>query len=257
MGRVSGKVALITGGVSGLGAASAVLLAAEGAKVFLSDVAEGGAAALIGTIRAAGGQAEFAQHDVTEETEWERIIDRVIACFGRLDIVMNSAGVGIGCNIEEATYEHFRQVNKVNYDGVFLGTKHAIRGIRRSDGGGSIINLSSIEGLIGDADLAAYNGSKGAVRLLTKSAALHCAKRGYGIRVNSIHPGHIMTQMVVNYFNSQPDPDAAWADIHSRYPSGRLGEPRDIAYAVLYLASDESRFMTGAEMVVDGGYTAQ
>jgi 3(or 17)beta-hydroxysteroid dehydrogenase len=257
MGRLEGKIALITGGISGLGAAAAIRFASEGAKLLLTDIRDTGASELLTRIRQAGSEAAFALHDVTDEAQWENIIARVLASFGGLDIVVNSAGVAGSGNIEEASYAEFLRINRVNYDGVFLGTKHGVRGIRQSGRKGSIINLSSIEGIIADPDLVAYNGSKGAVRLLTKSAALHCATRGYGIRVNSIHPGHIMTDMLIRHVNSQADPDATWAAIRARYPGGHLGEPDDIAYAALYLASDESKFMTGAELVVDGGFTAQ
>ena len=255
--RVEGKVALVTGGASGLGAASAVMLAREGASVLLTDIQPEGAEATLARIRDAGGIGMFHKQDVTSEAGWEEVIDLALDRFGQLDIVLNNAGIGSGSSIEDATFTHFKQINDVNYGGVFLGTKYGIKGIRKSGNGGSIINMCSIEGIIGDPDLVAYNGSKGAVRVLSKSAALHCAKQGYGIRVNTIHPGHIMTKMVVDYFDGQPDSAAAWADIKSRYPIGHLGEPDDIAYAVVYLASDESKFMTGAELVIDGGYTAQ
>lgn len=257
MGRLKDKIALITGGISGLGAASALLFAREGAKLFLTDIRDTGAAELLAQIRHAGSEAVFARHDVTDEVQWEAIIAEVLSRFGGLDIVVNSAGLASAGNIEDTTYEEFLRINRVNYDGVFLGTKHGIRGIRGCGRKGSIINLSSIEGIVAEPDLVAYNGSKGAVRLMTKSAALHCAKQGYGIRVNSIHPGHTMTNMVIDFVNSQPDPAALWAELRARYPVGHLGEPEDIAYAAVYLASDESKFMTGAEMVVDGGYTAQ
>jgi NAD(P)-dependent dehydrogenase (short-subunit alcohol dehydrogenase family) len=257
MGRVSGKVALVTGGASGLGAASSILLAKEGAKIFLTDLKDDHAAEVMDKIRAAGGECHFARQDVTVEAEWVTTIDAVIAKFGALNIVVNCAGVGVAANIEEATYEHFKFINKVNYDGVFLGTKYGIAGIRQSGGTGSVINLSSIEGLVGNADLIAYNGSKGGVRLLTKAAALHCARQRYGIRVNSVHPGHIKTPMVMRSLEVQPDPAAAMAALTAEYPGGEIGEPDDIAYGVLYLASDESKFVTGSELVIDGGFTAR
>jgi len=257
VGRVEDKVVLITGGISGLGAASAVLLAREGASVFLTDIREEKAEEALALVTSEGGRAAFHPHDVTSEEDWQIVISAAIKHFGKLDVVVNSAGLGIGATIEDASYEHFRRINAVNYDGVFLGTKYGIRGIRQSGNGGSIINISSIEGIVGDPDLAAYNGSKGGVRLLSKSAALHCAKQRYGIRVNTIHPGHIMTDMVVNYFNNMPDSETAWSEIRSRYPVGHLGEPIDIGYGVVYLSSDESKFITGAELVIDGGYTAQ
>jgi len=259
MGRVDDKVVLITGGLSGIGAASAVMLAREGARVIVTDVVEKNRDAVLKAIAAQGKYpGSFYRHDVTSEDQWKTITDAVLKEFGRLDAVVNSAGVGIAYNIEEATYEHFKFVNSVNYDGVFLGTKYGIAAIRRSgDHGGSIINLSSILGLAGDPNTAAYNGSKGGVRMLSKSAALHCAKSGYRIRVNTVHPGYIATDMVKNHLDIQPDPKAAWAHLEGLHPLGHLGEPDDIAYAIVYLVSDESRFMTGSEMVIDGGYTAQ
>lgn len=257
--RLSGKVAIISGGVSGLGKASAIMFAREGAKVVITDIREDGAEDVITQIKRADGDAIFVKHDVTVEAQWEAVVDRALREYGSLSIVVNSAGVasvGAG-NIEETSYEEFVRINKVNYDGVFLGTKHGIRGMRQSGAAGSIINLSSIEGLIGDANLAAYNGSKGAVRLLTKSAALWCAKQGYNIRINSIHPGHTMTEMVQNWVASQDNPDATWRMLESAYPMGRLGKPEEIASTLVFLASDECSWMTGTEIVVDGGFTAQ
>ncbi|MBX9746152.1 MAG: SDR family oxidoreductase, partial [Hyphomonadaceae bacterium] len=175
--------------------------------------------------------------------------------FGPLDVLVNNAGVALGASVEDTSIEQWHWLMGINLDGVFLGTRYAIAAMKSR--GGSIINLSSIEGLIGDPNLAAYNASKGGVRLLTKSAALHCAKAGYGIRVNSIHPGYIRTPMVEGYIAAQPDPSAAKAAIAALHPLGHIGEPNDIAYGVLYLASDESKFVTGAELVIDGGYTAQ
>ncbi|MGE0830059.1 MAG: SDR family oxidoreductase, partial [Hyphomonadaceae bacterium] len=164
--------------------------------------------------------------------------------------------VAIGADVEATSLAQWRWLHSINLDGVFLGTQQVIAAMKQT-GGGSIINLSSIEGLIGDPNLAAYNASKGGVRIFTKSAALHCAKAGYNIRVNSVHPAYIWTPMVENYLNEQPDPAAARAMLVDLHPIGRLGEPDDIAYGVLYLASEESKFVTGAELVIDGGYTAQ
>jgi 3(or 17)beta-hydroxysteroid dehydrogenase len=258
MARVAGKVVLITGGLSGIGAASAVMLAREGAQVIVTDITDTNRDKVLKAIGENGHAGRFYHQDVTSEEQWKTITDTILKEVGRLDAVVNSAGVGVAFNIEEATYEHFKFVNSVNYDGVFLGTKYGIAAIRRSgDHGGSIINLSSILGIAGDPNTVAYNGSKGGVRLLSKSAALHCAKSGYRIRVNTIHPGYIVTDMVKNHLDTQPDPKAAWGHLEGLHPVGHLGDPDDIAYAVVYLVSDESRFMTGAEMVIDGGYTAQ
>lgn len=255
MKRVEGKVALVTGASLGLGRAAAVMLAREGARVVLSDLKaeEGGQVAE--EIVASGGEAMFLRQDVSNEEDWRRVMASVASRFGPLDVLVNNAGVALSASIEDTSLEQWRWLMGINLDGVFLGTRYAIAAMK--DRGGSIINLSSIEGLIGDPNLAAYNASKGGVRLLTKSAALHCAKAGYKIRVNSIHPGYIRTPMVEGYVAAQADANAAEAAIAALHPLGHLGEPNDIAYGVLYLASDESKFVTGAELVIDGGYTAQ
>lgn len=255
MKRVSGKVALVTGGALGLGRATAMLLAREGAQVVVSDLKEAEGRAVADEIVDAGGEAIFIRHDVSLESDWDNAVALAQSRFGRLSVLVNNAGVGIPGDAEHTTLEQWRQLMSVNLDAVFIGTKRAIAAMK--GGGGSIINVSSIEGLIGDPNLAAYNASKGGVRIFSKSAALYCAKAGYGIRVNSIHPGYIWTPMVQHYLEMQPDPAAAKEFLVSLHPIGRLGEPDDIAYGVLYLASDESKFMTGAELVIDGGYTAQ
>lgn len=257
MGRVEGKVAVVTGGRRGLGEASAVLLAREGAKVAITDRKEEGADRVLRAIASAGGQAVFIQQDVAKEEDWKRTIEEVLKRLGKLDILVNNAGVGAGKNIEELTLDDWRWVMSVNLDGVFLGTKFAIETMK-SSGGGSIINMSSIEGMVGDRRLPAYDASKGGVRILTKSAALHCAKARYNIRVNSLHPGFIDTPMVTGFVKAQgSDASTARKELEMLHPIGHLGEPDDVAYAVLYLASDESKFVTGSELVVDGGFTAQ
>ena len=197
----------------------------------------------------------FLKQDVAKEEDWKRVIASTVARFGGLDILVNNAGVALPANAEDTTLDQWRWLMSINLDGVFLGVKYAIGAMKAK--GGSIVNLSSIEGLIGDPNLAAYNASKGGVRLLTKSAALHCAKAGYKIRVNSIHPGYILTPMVEGYVAAQADPAAAKTALAALHPLGHIGEPDDIAYGVLYLASDESKFVTGSELVIDGGYTAQ
>jgi 3(or 17)beta-hydroxysteroid dehydrogenase len=255
MGRVEGKVALVTGGALGLGRAAVELLAREGARVAVTDVKDAEGRAVVEKIGAAGGEAIYIHHDVAQEADWERAIAETLKRFGKLDIVVNNAGVALAGNVEGTSLDQWRWLMSINLDGVFLGTKHGVAAMKEH--GGSIINLSSIEGLIGDPNLAAYNASKGGVRLFTKSAALHCAKSGYKIRVNSIHPGYIWTPMVEGYVGGQNDPVEARRDLAGLHPLGHLGEPDDIAYGVLYLASDESKFMTGSELVIDGGYTAQ
>ncbi|TAM91235.1 glucose 1-dehydrogenase [bacterium] len=255
MKRVEGKVAIVTGGAMGIGRACSLLLAREGAQVVVSDIDERDGTQTAREV-AALSEGIFVAHDVASEAAWEAVMDQTLRRFGRLDVVVNNAGIGTTGNVEEATLESWRRLMAINCDGVFLGTKHAIRAMKAS-GSGSIINLSSILGLVGDAGTAAYGASKGAVRLLTKSAALYCARAGYRIRVNSVHPGYIVTPMVEHFLSVQSDPVAARKAIEALHPIGRLGEADDVAYGVLYLASDESRFVTGSELVIDGGYTAQ
>lgn len=256
MRRVENKVAVVTGGGLGLGRACAILLAREGAKVMVTDLKEREGRATAEEIVEAGGEAMFMRQDVASEADWDAVSAATLRRFGRLDILVNNAGVALGGSVEATTLEQWRALMAVNLDGVFLGTKSAIAAMKET-GGGSIINLSSIEGLIGDPNLAAYNASKGGVRIFTKSAALHCAKSGYKIRVNSVHPGYIWTPMVEAYLAAQADPEAAKAFVAGLHPVGHLGEPNDVAYGVLYLASDESKFVTGSELLIDGGYTAQ
>ena len=256
MNRVKDKVALITGGAKGIGEACARLLAQEGAAVAISDVDIERGSSVAEEINCTGGAAMFVEHDVGDEGAWRRVIDETVERFGRLHVVVNNAGLGIGGDVEHATLDEWRRLMRVNLDGVFLGTKYGVQTIRKF-GGGSIVNLSSIEGLVGDPNLAAYNSSKGGVRLLTKSAALYCAKAGYNIRVNSVHPGYIWTPMVENYLKASGDVEAGRRMLNAMHPVGHIGEPIDIAYGVLYLAADESKFVTGTELVIDGGYTAQ
>jgi len=256
MGRVQDKICIVTGGALGLGEAAARMLAREGAKVVLTDikVAEGEAA--VETIRAGGAEALYLRHDVADEAAWEAVFAKAMERFGRVDVLVNNAGVGIGCRPDEQTLEQWRFLMSINLDGVFLGTKHAIRAMKQGRGG-SIINLSSIEGLVGDPNLGAYNASKGGVTIYTKSVALYCAKERLGIRVNSIHPGYIWTPMVENYLREAGNLEAGRKALDEMHPIGHVGEPDDIAYGVVYLASDESKFVTGSALVIDGGYTAQ
>lgn len=254
MGRVEGKTAIVTGASQGLGRAAAEMLAREGACVVLTDVREAEGAQTREAIVAGGGKAVFVRHDVASEDDWGAVIKAANEHFGRLDVLVNNAGVLFSSKIEETPLEKWRWLMSVNCDGVFLGTKHAIGAMK--DRGGSIINLSSVAGLVGLPDISAYCASKGAVALFTRAAALECAQAGYPIRVNSIHPGGIWTPMLETFVGKRGDAaaDAAAAAMH---PIGHAGEPDDIAYGVVYLASDESKFVTGAELVIDGGYTAQ
>ncbi|WP_454917010.1 glucose 1-dehydrogenase [Xanthobacter sediminis] len=255
MDRVSGKVAIVTGAAKGIGEATARLLALEGASVVVTDLDAAGGEAVVKQIGAAGGKALFLHQDVTSERGWIETIAATVKAFGSLSILVNNAGVAFPGTVEDTTLDAWRKLMAVNLDAVFLGTKHAIGAMKEK--GGSIINLSSIEGLVGDPNLAAYNASKGAVRLLTKSAALHCARSGYGVRVNSVHPGFIWTPMVEGYLGHFGDVQEGREATGKLHPVGHLGEPQDIAAGILYLASDESKFMTGAELVIDGGFTAQ
>ena len=255
MDRVKGKVAIITGGASGIGKATASLLAKEGAKVVIADINEVNGKKVAEEIRREGGKALFVKHDVTSESDWSQVIEKTLAEFGKLDIMVNNAGVMLVKKIEDMSLEEWRGLMSINLDGVFLGTKYAIRAMKGS-GGGSIINLSSVAGLVGTIDdTSAYCASKGAVRLFTKAAALECSKAGhnYNIRVNSVHPGLTETPLAEPMLKDK----ALKKSLEDRHPIGYLGKPIDIAYAILYLASDESKFVTGAEMVVDGGWTAQ
>jgi len=253
MDRVKGKVAIITGGAGGMGRAHAMLLAKEGAKVVVTDTQEVQGKKVAEEIRSQGGEAVFIKHDVSSETEWKRVIAETVERFGKLDILVNNAGVMLWKKIEDTSLEEWRWLMSVNLEGVFLGTKHAMEAMKKS-GGGSIINISSTAGIVGTLDTSAYHASKGGVRIFTKAAALECSKAGYdyNIRVNSIHPGVIKTPLVAELFRDEDKMRTAL----SWHPIGHFGEPEDIAYGVLYLASDESKFVTGAELVIDGGWTA-
>ena len=252
MDRVKDKVVIITGGASGLGRASALLLAQEGAKVVVTDIDEVKGEAVVEEIRSKGGEAIFIKHDVASENDSAEVIKKTLDEFGKLDVLVNNAGVFLGKSIEDVSLEEWHRLMSINLDGVFLGTKYAI-GAMKKTGGGVIINMSSVAALIGRVDRSAYVASKGAVRSFTKAAALECSKAGhdYNIRVNSIHPGVIDTPMMEPFLKDE----ARRKSKEDRHPIGRLGRVEDVAYAVLYLASDESAFVTGAELVIDGGWT--
>ena len=253
-GRVDGKVALVTGGASGLGAESARRLAREGAAVVLTDLAAEAGQAVADEVLAAGGRAMFLAQDVVDEARWDEVVAATLERFGRIDVLVNSAGIAeSGAPLLEATYEHWRRVLAINLDGTFLGMK-AVAPAMTAAGAGSIINLSSILGKVGLPGATAYCASKGGVLMLTKSAALELAP--LGVRVNSVHPGFIETPMVVNAFRNSENENEMRDMIISRHAMARLGVPREIADAIVFLASDESSFMTGSELVVDGGYTA-
>lgn len=253
--RLVGKVALVTGAASGLGAETARRLAREGAAVMLSDLSIAAGEAVAAEIIASGGRAGFSAHDVTSEDDWAAAVTATTAAFGRLDILVNNAGI-VGNQLELMTHTlaDWRRILAVNLDGVFLGMR-AVGPVMAGQGSGSIINLSSILGKVGMANTSAYAASKGGVLQLTKAAAIEWAP--LGIRVNSVHPGFIDTPMVANALHASENGNEMRSAIIAAHPLGRLGVPREIADAVVFLASDEASFMTGAELVVDGGYTAQ
>lgn len=248
--RLQGKVALITGAARGQGAEEARMFAKEGAKVVLADVTDQEGTAVAAEIAEMGGDALYVHLDVTNEDEWDAAVQSAVASFGKLDILVNNAGIWRRGHVLETSPDQWDDIMDVNAKGVFLGTKAAIPEMRKA-GGGSIVNISSTAGLVGSKTSAAYSASKGAVRIFTKSTAVQYAAEG--IRANSIHPGPIDTDM-----GDQVWPDAASkAASVTRTALNRMGTPEDIAYGALYLASDESSFVTGSELVIDGGVTAQ
>ena len=248
--RLEGKVALISGGARGMGAAEAKLFAREGAKLVIGDVLDEDGRRTEAEINETGGECLFVPLDVTDETQWEDAVSQAIARFGSLHILVNNAGIIGSAKVEDTTVELWDRVMDVNAKGVFLGTKAAIPHMRKA-GVGSIINISSIYGLVGSRGSASYHASKGAVRLFTKSTAIQYARES--IRANSIHPGAIATPMTER---SRSDGEHSQGMLAST-PMGRWAQPEEVAYGALYLASDESSFVTGSELVIDGGWTAQ
>ncbi|MEO0883280.1 MAG: SDR family oxidoreductase [Pseudomonadota bacterium] len=256
MGRVSGKMALITGGAQGLGAASARMLAREGAKVTITDLNGDGAKTVAADINQEHGDGtafSFA-HDVASEAQWKQIVQDAHDAMGGLNVLVNNAGIGSLGSVEDESYDVFRKVQEVDVDSIFLGCKYAIP-LMREHGLGSIINISSIAGIIASGNYLSYNTAKAAVRHMSKSIALHCAKTGGQIRCNSVHPTFIDTP-ILDGVKQMFGEEEGLAKLARQVPLGKVGEPDDIAYAVLYLASDESKFMTGAELKVDGGISA-
>jgi NAD(P)-dependent dehydrogenase (short-subunit alcohol dehydrogenase family) len=255
-GRVAGKKVFISGGAGGLGSAMARMLAREGAKVSLADVNLDGAKAVAAEINAAhGAGTAFAfPLDVTKEEQWIYALEEADAAMGGLSVLVNNAGISRGGNIEQLSFEDWKLVMSVNLDSVFLGTKHALKYLRQNQPG-SVINISSIAGLIAGHNTPAYNASKAAVWLLSKGVALHCAKQGLDIRSNSVHPTYIDTP-ILDPLRQRFGKAEAEAKLGRQVPLGHIGEPADVANAVLYLASDESKFMTGAELKLDGGISA-
>jgi len=266
MARVSDKIALVTGAASGIGRAAALALAREGAHVVATDIDREGAEDVANEIRRGNRGAIAVKHDVSLEPDWQAAVDAAVSEFGRVDVLVNNAGVGPSKPLLETSLEDWHAVMRVNLDGVFLGIRIGVEAMRATPsrprrGPGSIINLSSILGLVGMAETAAYSASKGGVRLLTKSAALECAEKGYEVRINSVHPGFTWTPMVQSAVKrmatAEADADAIRDSLTALHPLGRMGTTEDIAAAIVFLASDESAFMTGAELVIDGGYSAR
>jgi NAD(P)-dependent dehydrogenase (short-subunit alcohol dehydrogenase family) len=255
-GRVAGKLALVTGAAQGLGEAIARMLAREGARVACTDLNGEGAHRTAEAINSERPGAAFGYaHDVTDEAQWSAVLAQAARDLGGLSVLVNNAGIATLASVEDETLEQWRRTMAANADSVFLGSKHALSYLRENQPG-SIVNISSIAGLVAGHNYAAYNASKAAVWLLTKSTALHCARKGWDVRCNSVHPAFVRTP-ILDPLIAQLGMQDAEAKLARQLPLGRLGEPDDVAYAVLYLASDESRFMTGAEMKLDGGLSAQ
>jgi NAD(P)-dependent dehydrogenase (short-subunit alcohol dehydrogenase family) len=256
MPRLSGKAAIVTGGSHGIGAATCKALAREGAAVAVTDVLDDDGRMIAEHINSTGGNARFWHLDVTDEAAVEHVLGEVANAFGKIDVVVNNAGIaGVSKPTHEITIEEWEHVLKINVGGVFLCTKHAVPHLRRA-GGGCIINLSSIYGIISAPDNPPYHASKGALRVMTKTDALLYAQDR--IRVNSVHPGFIWTPLVEELARNSPEGlEAFRRKLDSRHPIGHVGEPDDVAYGIVYLASDEAKFVTGSELVIDGGYTAR
>ncbi len=265
MARVRGKVAIVTGGASGIGRGCAERLAAEGAQVVVTDIQDAlgeEVAAQLNAhdgVREAGGGAVYMSHDVTDEERWQSLVEEVESRLKGLHVLVNNAGIGIGGSIVEMPLADWQRQQAINLDGVFLGVKHSIPAMVRS-GSGSIINMSSVAGLKGAANLAAYNATKGGVRLFTKGVALECAEKRWPVRVNSVHPGiidtPIWTKVNAEYFTEGENALDVEVMAEEGVPTGKAGYPVDIANGVLFLASDESSYVTGTELVIDGGLSA-
>ena len=258
MDRLKNKVAIITGAAMGIGEGDATVFAKEGAKVVVADIDSFNGQRVVDEIKKDGGEAAFIKLDVTSEENWKNVIAETIKKYGKINILVNNAGISLGKTIEETTLEQWNTIMNVNSTGVFLGTKYAIINMKENGENCSIVNRSSIDGQVGESDLAAYCASKGSVRLFTKAAALHCGEQGYKIRVNSVHPGYVHSALSEKEAaDSGLSNEEYFANVSVLHPIGRIAMPEDIAYADLYLASDESLFVTGSELTIDGGWTAQ
>ena len=258
--RLQGRVALVTGGGSGIGAATAKRLAEAGAAVIVTDVDAASAERTAAEIRDTGGRSQAAEHDVTDEAQWERVVGLCVREFGGLNVLVNNAGIAIMCDVFEMSLADWQRQQAINLDGVFLGVKHCVPVMKDMADGGSVINISSVAGLQGAAGLSAYNATKGGVRLFTKGVALECGRNEWPVRVNSVHPGIIVTPiwdkidptMLDDGSNNYDPVEMSAASV----PTGVAGKPADIANGILFLASDESSYMTGSELVIDGGISA-
>lgn len=262
---IEGRVALVTGAARGIGLAISETLAQAGASVMMTDILESDGIAAAERLRQEGHSAAFLRHDVTSEADWASVVAECEAKFGSVDILVNNAGIFLGKSTAETSAEEFRRIQQVNVDGVFLGIKHTVPALSKRAGqfagGGAIVNMSSIGAMLGTPDTIAYSTSKGAVRTMTKVAAVECGQQGLRIRVNSVHPGVIQTEMGKQVFNElgntwSIDEEQMNTQMLAAHPIGRLGTPQDVANAVLFLASDASSFATGAEFVIDGGMSA-
>ena len=268
MGRVQGKIALVTGAASGIGRACATLLAREGATVVATDVQDDAGRDVVAKIKQAGGDATYLHHDAASEDAWVSVIDEIKKRFGKLQVLVNNAGIAIPGLVTDMSLADWRRQQSVNLDGVFLGVKHSLP-LMRASGGGSIVNISSLAGLKGSAGLAGYCATKGGVRLFTKAVAMECAAARDHVRVNSVHPGIIETAIWSGIASGMPGgsavlPSRAGANMPDldalsavAVPTGEKGVPEDIAAGVLYLASDDSRYVTGTELVIDGGMSTR
>lgn len=256
MARLAGKTALVTGAASGLGLAMSRRFLAEGARVLLTDI-DPNVAAVAASL---GEHAASFLHDVTDEAQWQAAVAEALTRFGSLHILVNNAGIGTPGSVEDTSLEDWRRVHAIDLDGVFLGCKHALPAIAatcaRETSRGSILNISSIAGVIASGQMAAYNSAKAGVRHLTKSVALHAARSGYPVTCNSVHPAFIDTPILDN-FGAPENKAATLAKLGRQIPLGTVGEPDDVAWAAVYLCSDEAKFVTGAELYIDGGISAQ
>lgn len=267
--KVEGKVVLLTGAAKGIGACSARMLADAGAHLVLTDIDSSSGESLANELNRADNEVIFMRHDVSLEDDWIRVVERIDQHFSGLDVLINNAGIALIKPIEQTTLAEWRKISRVNVDGVFLGMKHCLSVMKdrakSSIAGGAMVNLSSVAGMVGVPSALAYTMSKAAIRHMTKSAAMEFAELGYNIRVNSVHPGLIKTDMADRIYQSWADSGALGThDVDetekamiAMHPLGRHGQPEDIAKGILYLASDDSAYMTGSELVIDGGFIAR